>query len=67
MAMGKVRDVAIISIIAGIACLLILNLFLGTGGLYIAGMSKFVYAIILSTQFIRVKKGLTEMLQKVRS
>lgn len=63
LGMGQVRYVAIVNLVAGVASMTILASLLGTGGLYIAAVSKFVYAAILLVQFYRVNQSMTQLMR----
>lgn len=63
LGMGQVRYVAIVNLIAGIASMITLALLLRSGGLYIAAVSKLVYATILLVQFYRVNQGMTQLMR----
>ena len=63
LGMGQVRYVAIVNLIAGIAAMTTLALLLRSEGLYIAAVSKLVYATILLVQFYRVNQSMTELMR----
>jgi O-antigen/teichoic acid export membrane protein len=64
MGMGQVRYVAIVNLAAGVASMAILVFFLETGGLYIAAVSKLVYAAILFVQFYRVNQSMAQAMRR---
>jgi O-antigen/teichoic acid export membrane protein len=61
LGLGQVKYVAIVNLVAGIASMAILASSLDTGGLYIAAVSKLVYAAILLVQFHRVNQSMTDL------
>ena len=58
MGLGQVKYVAIINLVAGVASVAVLITFIGEGGLYIAAVSKCVYATVLLLQFHRVNRSM---------
>lgn len=62
LGMGQVRFVAIVNLIAGVVSMTALASLLETGGLYIAAISKLIYAGILLVQFYRVNQSTAQLM-----